>query len=59
MRIKNPKLWQEYKKYISHSTTVERLAILNGKLYIGSVEEMCKKRKIRPGTGSNRRPRGI
>ncbi len=39
-------LWQEYKKYIPYSTTVERLAILNGKLDIGNVEEICKKRKI-------------
>ncbi len=50
-KLKNPKhtskyfLLQKFKKFIPYSTTRERLAILEGKLDIKKLEEICKKRK--------------
>ncbi len=38
-------LLKEFKKFIPYSTTTERLAILDGKLDINELENICKKRK--------------
>jgi hypothetical protein len=38
-------IWKEFKKFIPFTTTIERLAVLNGKLDIEDLERISKKRK--------------
>ena len=48
--LKNPKhlskykVFEEFKKYLPYTTTPERLALLNGKLYLKDLEKISKKR---------------
>ena len=42
-------LFKEFNRFIPYSTTPERLAVLEGKLDINELEEICKKRRVSVG----------